>query len=230
MADVDVPELSIIIPTLNAADCLPACLDGLRSWSGSKEIVVVDGGSEDKTVTLAHDAGAKVIPTERGRGVQLRRGGAAARGHWLLFLHADTILQPGWETEVRAFITDIGNRQRGAAFRYALDDTGPQAKRIERLVAWRCDRLRLPYGDQGLLVHSDLYATVGGYNPLPVMEDVDMVHRLGRDRIFMFETAAITSAVRYMRDGWWARPARNVFCLFLYLCGLPPRWIAALYG
>ncbi len=230
MADTDVPNLSIIIPTLNAKDGLPACLQSLEAWPARKELIVVDGGSKDETVALAYKVGAKVLPTERGRGQQLQRGGKAAKGQWLLFLHADTVLQNGWEAEVQAFMDDIGNRQRVAAFRFTLDDDGPQAGRLERMVAWRCKRLGLPYGDQGLLTHRDLYEVVGGYKPIPAMEDVDLVRRLGRDRIHMFETAAVTSSARYVKSGWWARPSWNLFCLFLHICRVPPLLISRLYG
>ena len=230
MADPDVPTPSIIIPTLNAADGLPACLQSLEAWPEGKDVIIVDGGSDDETIALAHKAGAKVLPTERGRGHQLRRGGAAAKSPWLLFLHADTVLSDGWKKEAQVFMNNIGNRQRAAAFRFALDDGGPQARRIERMVAWRCRRLGLPYGDQGLLIHCDLYEAIGGFRPIPVMEDVDLIRRLGRQRIHMFDTAAVTSPVRYIKDGWWARPSWNLFCLFLYMCRVPPHWIAKLYG
>jgi rSAM/selenodomain-associated transferase 2 len=230
MNDAVAPTLSIVIPTMNAASTLPACLEALETWPDSKEIIVVDGGSEDETLAAAHKAGTTVLPTVRGRGEQLRRGGAAVKGDWLLFVHADTVLDDGWVADVQAFINDIGNHQRAAAFRFALADETPQARRVERLVAWRCRRLGLPYGDQGLLIHSDLYTALGGYKPLPLMEDVDLVRRIGRCRVHVFDTDAVTSAVRYQRDGWWARPSRNVFCLLLYLCGLPPRWIAKVYG
>lgn len=224
------PTLSIIIPTLNAATGLPACLNALDAWPETKEVFIVDGGSSDETVAIAHSHGATILPAERGRGGQLRRGGLSARGAWLLFLHADTILGERWPDEVKAFMSDIGNRQRVGAFRFALDDPSLQARRVERMVDWRCRKLGLPYGDQGLLVHQDRYKAVGGYRTLPLMEDVDLIRRLGRNSVHLFETPALTSAARFQRDGWWARPSRNLFCLFLYMCGLPPRWIAKFYA
>lgn len=224
------PSLSIVIPTLNAAGTLPACLRAVQSWPGQIQILIIDGGSDDETVDRAHAFDVTVLPAERGRGGQLRRGALSAIGDWLLFLHADTVLNEGWDQEALAFVEDIGNRRQAAAFHFALDDNSPQAQRVERLVAWRCRALGLPYGDQGLLMHRNLYDATGGYEPLPLMEDVDLVRRIGRRNVHIFDTAAVTSADRFRRDGWWARPSRNLFCLFLYMCGVPARWIAKLYG
>lgn len=230
MRDATAPNLSIIIPTLNAAEGLPACMAALSGWRESREIIVVDGGSKDDTTAVAEKAGAHVISSPKGRGLQLKTGADAARGEWLLFLHGDTVLSDNWAARCLAFMEDSNNLTSAAALGFALDDPSPHARRIERMVAWRCTKLGLPYGDQGLLIHRDLYARIGGFKPLPLMEDVDLVRRIGRSNIRMLEATAITSAERYRRNGWWARPARNLFCLFLYICGIPPRWIAKLYG
>jgi rSAM/selenodomain-associated transferase 2 len=218
--------LSAVIPTLNAAAGLRACVDSLAEMAG--EVVVADGGSTDATRQIAESCGAAVIRTPPGRGLQLAAGAAAARGNWLLFLHADTRLEPAWAEEARAFMAE---RSTGAAvFRFALDDPAPQARRIERMATWRARALALPYGDQGLLLSRRLYDQVGGFRPLPLMEDVDIVRRLGRARLNLLRARAFTSAARYRRDGWTLRPARNLACLSLYLLGAPPKFLARLYG
>ena len=94
-----------------------------------------------------------------------------------------------------------------AVFRLRLDDGAPAAR---RLVAWRTRALGLPYGDQGLLIPSALYRSLGGYGPIPLMEDVDIVRRLGRKRIVLLDADAITSAERYRRAGYLGRSARNL--------------------
>lgn len=224
--------LSIVIPTLHAASTLPATLGSLAeaAWSGlDPEIVVADGGSADATVAMARAGGARVIAAPRGRGSQLAAGAAAARGDWLLFLHADTRLAPGWAMLARQFSTHPINNSRAAWFRLALDDDSAAARRIERLTAWRCRKFALPYGDQGLLMRRTTYDSVGGFRGLPLMEDVDLVRRLGRARLIGLPHDAITSAARYRRDGWWLRPARNLFCLSLYFAGVSPEKIAKLY-
>ena len=121
-------------------------------------------------------------------------------------------------------------KPRTAHFAFALDDASPEARRLERLVAWRCRALALPYGDQGLLLSRALYEAVGGFRPLPLMEDVDLVRRLGRRRLVALPVPAVTSAGRWRREGWRRRSARNLACLSLWFMGVPPRLIARLYS
>lgn len=219
--------LSVIIPTLNAATTLGATLISLDAVP---EVIVVDGGSSDTTCALARQAGARVVASEKGRGCQLATGADAASGDWFLFLHADTTLEGGWRRVVDAFTGDPANERRAAAFRFALDDASPQAKRLERQVAWRAGTLGLPYGDQGLLISRDFYQTLGGFRALPLMEDVDMVRRIGRRRLIMLPVAARTSAKRWRDEGWVNRSLRNVTCLSLYSLGVPPRLLQWIYG
>jgi hypothetical protein len=101
---------------------------------------------------------------------------------------------------------------------------------LERLVAWRVRTLALPYGDQGLLIRRDFYRSLGGFRPWPLMEDVDLVRRIGRHRLTVLRSAARTSAERWRRGGWKRRSLRNLGCLTLYFLGVPPRLIAHLYG
>ena len=211
--------ISVIIPTLNAerylaetlAALVPAAVDGLI-----REAIVVDGGSSDRTAAIVDAAGADLVRGGGGRGSQLAAGAARARFSWLLFLHADTVLAPGWEREASQFMERVDSGARpvaAAAFRFALDDMGARPRVLERLVALRCAALRLPYGDQGLLIPERLYAEIGGYRPLPLMEDVDLVRRLGRRRLVMLASRAVTSAERFRREGYVRRSARNLLCL-----------------
>ena len=216
--------LSVVIPTLDAGNYLPSCLAAIGDVD---EIVVADGGSSDNSVAIAEAAGARVIRSERGRGSLLHAGAEASRGDWLLFLHADTRLGQGW----RAAVDDhIMERPRDAAcFRLKLDDPAWQARTIERGVAARVALLGLSYGDQGLLVPRALYESVGGYRPLPLMEDVDLVRRIGRHRLRVLSADAVTSAERWRRDGWVRRSGRNLACLALYGLGVPAARIVPLY-
>lgn len=219
--------LSIVIPTLNAAGALPATLAALAE--SAAELIIVDGGSNDDTAAVAGTHRARLINAPPGRGTQLAVGAAEARGDWLLFLHADTRLAPGWDRVVGEFIITPANAQRAGYFRFALDDHRPAARRLEQIVAWRCRVLALPYGDQGLLISRTLYDTVGGFAKLPLMEDVDLVRRLGRTRLAAIDHAAITSASRY-RDGYLRRSARNLACLSAWFLGVSPERIARFYG
>jgi rSAM/selenodomain-associated transferase 2 len=219
--------LSVVIPTVNAATSLGAVLTALGPVF---EVIVVDGGSSDDTGAVARLHGATWLESARGRGTQLRHGGANARGAWLLFLHADTVLAEGWREAVLAFIAAHAGGDKAAVFQFALDDESPEARRLEALVAWRARWLGLPYGDQGLLIHRSLYEPLGGYRDVPLMEDVALIRAVGRRRFVVLDVAAKTSAARYRREGWLRRSARNILCLALYFCGVPPRFIVRIYA
>lgn len=220
-------RISVVIPTLNAEAGLSGSLASVRS--AAAEMIVADGGSSDRTIEIAGNEGARVIRSEKGRGQQLYAGGAAAGGDWLLFLHADTRLSGGWQEEVEEFIADPANGDRAAVFTFALDDDSRQARRMERIVCWRTRRLGLPYGDQGLLISRNFYERLGGFREMPLMEDVDIVRRIGRRNLTVLSARTVTSAARYRRGGWWGRPIRNIFCLGLYFLGVPPRLLERIY-
>lgn len=216
--------LSVIIPTLNASATLGACLEAVDR---ADEIVVVDGGSTDCTLAIAEQSGAFVIQSIRGRGAQLHSGALAARGEWLLFLHADTILKAGWREATDLHMASRPGR--AAHFHFRLNSPGWRARLVETGVAFRVSLLSLPYGDQGLLVSRSLYEELGGFRPLPLMEDVDLVRRIGRERLRCLPVDAVTSAERWHRDGWLRRSSRNLLYLLLYRAGVAPQRLAELY-
>ena len=231
------PVLSIVIPTLNAAGVLGATLADLAPGIArladrgiAVEVVVADGSSRDATADIARRRGTRFVEAEVGRGRQLAAGATAADGAWLLFLHADTRPAPGWDEEVSAFIAAPANQNRAACFRFALDDRAIAARLLERLVALRCRLFALPYGDQGLLIHRSLYDALGGFRPLPMMEDVDLVRRLGRRRLAYLRTPAVTSAARFRRGGYVPRMVRNLCCLLLFSVGVRAETVARIYG
>ena len=214
--------LSVVIPGLNVAATLPRLIAALREQGIGDEIIVADGGSTDGTADVTD---ALVIAAPRGRGTQLAAGAAAARGERLLFLHADNLPGPGF----KAAVDNFAETDKAGVFRLAFDDTAPAARRVERFVAWRSRVLGLPYGDQGLLIHRSLYEELGGFRPLVLMEDVDLVRRLGKRRISLLDGTVVTAATRY-RNGYVRRGAHNLTCLSLFFLGVPPRSIARIYG
>ena len=224
--------LSIIIPAYNAEDVLPLCLSSLMPGLESgliREVILVDGGSEDQTRRLAEGAGATVISApEKGRAAQLRQGVEQARGDWLLFLHADTALSRDWAERAKAHIEE--RPDRAAAFTLAYRSDHPMAKVVARRANWRARTLGLPYGDQGLMLSRKLYQEVGGYPDVSFMEDVKIVRALGKQRLTLLSAEARTDASKYERDGWRKRSWRNAFLITRYLLGADPEKLAKSYS
>jgi len=225
-------DLSIVIPALNAAASIGETIGALAEARQAMQVefIVVDGGSDDDTRARAEAAGATVATAPRGRGNQLAAGARLATGRWLLFLHADTTLAASWVSAVSAFMCAEANAAKAGYFTLALDDPAPAARRIETLANWRARTLGLPYGDQGLLMSRVTYDSLGGYRELPIMEDVDIVRRIGKARLIELPATAKTSALRYRRDGYVRRPIKNLSLLSLYFLGVPPARLVRLYG
>ncbi|MRU14537.1 glycosyltransferase [Roseovarius sp. A21] len=220
-------KLSIVIPTLNAAETLPLCFDALGKGLEAgliREVVFTDGGSKDATLEIADMAGAMVVGGPPSRGGQLRRGVEATQGEWLLILHADSILPPGWPALVAAQMQD----GRPAAFRLRFDAKGVAPQLVAGWANLRSRLFHLPYGDQGLLISRQEYKAVGGYPDIPLMEDVALSRRLGR-RLSLLPVAITTSAKKYQRGGWLRRGARNLSLLLRYLLGADPARLAKRY-
>ncbi len=220
------PDLAVVIPTRNAAATLPATLASLGE--APRTVIVADCGSGDGTAVVAAELGARVVAAPEGRGQQLAMGIACCDEPWLLLLHADTVLGPGWQNAVASFADAADAARVAGYFRFRLDDEAKEARRLEKAVAWRCRWLGLPYGDQGLLIHRGLLGRVGGVPAEPVMEDVALVRRLGRDRVRAIGAEAVTSAEKFRRDGYLRRGARNIGLLTLWSVGVPPRLLARL--
>ncbi|WP_051608929.1 TIGR04283 family arsenosugar biosynthesis glycosyltransferase [Fodinicurvata fenggangensis] len=230
----NVPSLSFIIPTYNAGTGLANCLESLLQQPDSDldlepEILVSDGGSCDGTLQLARDRGCRILQGPPGRGGQLHRGALASRGEWLFFLHADCRLPADWPTPVERFMTTEKNRNMAGHGRLQFASAESAARRVERLANWRAEKLGLPYGDQGLLIHRSMYDRIGGYRDMPLMEDVELVRRLGRRRLKPLGLEVTTSAEKYEQQGWWKRPSLNLCRLALFLLGVSPERLARGY-
>lgn len=220
-------RLDVVIPTLNAGATLAQTLASLPPGAA---VTITDGDSGDDTLSIAQGSGRRIIQGPAGRGRQLAAGAAASERQWLLFLHADTTVEPGGWGTIAAHMARPEGEGVAASLRLAIDDPSWQARIIERGVALRVRWLGLPYGDQGLLIHRDLYRAVGGYRDLPLMEDVDIMRRIGRRRHVALDAEAHTSAVRWRRRGWLGQTLLNLTCLSLYGLGVPAERIARLYG
>jgi len=218
------PFLSVVIPALDEEPSIEAAVRSVRD--GADEVLVVDGGSTDGTAARAREAGARVIPSTAGRGLQLRRGADESRGEWILFLHADTRLDSGWADELRG----LGPRSVGGAFRLAIESPRVAYRVIEAGVRLRCRLFGLPYGDQALFARRAAYEACGGMPAIPLMEDVAFVRRLrSRGPLVFLRTRARTSPRRWERGGVVRTTAHNLRFLALYALGRPPERLAAAY-
>lgn len=195
--------------------------------------MISDGGSTDGTLTFCRTSNLTVLTGKTGRGRQLANAANTTGGNWLLFIHADTVLDETAEEAIDQFINSTDAHMRAGYFRFKLDDNMPEARQLERRVAWRCKKFSLPYGDQGLLIHRDFYRTVGGFRNLPLMEDVDLVWRIqkarGKTALAELSANAVTSSEKFRNEGYFIRSARNLFCLFLFWIKVPPALIVRIY-
>lgn len=216
--------LSVIIPALNEAENIGAVVETVRR-AKPHEVIVVDGGSTDRTTELASRAGAIVLTSPPGRGRQQRLGAERARGDWLVFLHADTRLPENYPQ----IVAQILSRPEVAAgaFRFKLDEPGAGYRWIEQLVAWRCRFFKLPYGDQAIFVRAAVLAQAGGFPALPIMEDYELIRRLRKlGRIEVASVAAATSARRWRKLGALNASCTNIACLAAYKLGVDAATIA----
>lgn len=221
--------VSVIIPTLNAADRIGPCLGAVAEALTAgllREVILTDGGSVDAIDEVAEAVGARLIRGARGRGAQMARGAEAAKGSWLLFLHADTVLSRGWVDAVQRHLAAAPDR--AGWFRLRFDEETAPARAVARWANIRSSALGLPYGDQALLVPARLYRKVGGHPQIPLMEDVALARAL-RGRLRPLGAEAVTSAERYRRDGWLRRGGRNLSTLALWRMGVSPDRLAERY-
>jgi rSAM/selenodomain-associated transferase 2 len=220
------PYLSVIIPALNEEAHIQKTI--LSSRSPDAEIIVVDGGSRDRTIEKAEQAGAAVLKGPRGRSLQQNLGAAAAKGGVLLFLHADTLLPKDYVAHV--FETLMDRRVVLGAFRFKTDLDGPFLRGIEWTTYFRSRYLRLPYGDQALFVRKLHFHAAAGFPELPVAEDlffVRLVSKLGR--VAIAPAHAVTSGRRWKERGALRTTLINQLILAGFALGVSPKTLAGLY-
>jgi len=227
------PPLGVVIPCRNEARHLPALLAQLQGAPALvAAVVVVDGGSSDGSARLAALAGAQLLHRPANRGLQLAAGAAALTTPWLLLLHADGRLPPGWAGAIAGAISH-SDPTLGPAwwFELAIPGADPALRLVERAVAWRSRWRQLPYGDQGLLLGRQLLERAGGIRPLALMEDLELVQRLGRfTRLRSLGLPLAVSSRRWQQRGVWQTTLANARLRRLWRQGVPPEQLAARYG
>ncbi|HEY9162341.1 MAG TPA: TIGR04283 family arsenosugar biosynthesis glycosyltransferase [Desulfomonilia bacterium] len=221
------PGISVIIPALNEGEKIVKTLRRLESGRNI-EVIVVDGGSIDKTVELARLNGAEVISSASGRADQMNTGASFAAGEYLLFLHADTILPQGFDNDMRYTLADP--RIIAGAFRPGFDSKGLSMRIIEYGAFLRSRYLSLPYGDQGLFIRKEDFREAQGFPELPIMEDAVFVTGLKKKgKVVTLDKKAVTSARRFEKLGAFRTWLINQCVIVVFLSGAKPGLIAELY-
>jgi rSAM/selenodomain-associated transferase 2 len=221
--------ISVIIPTLNEQENISGCIESIKADGGDHEIIVCDGGSSDATVQIVREYDDVIlIETGKGRGSQMNKGGEAANGEVLLFLHADTKLERGWSRELLSALVD--ESIIGGAFAFRIDNYAMRYRLIESWVKLRCTLFSLPYGDQGIFVRRGIFDRTGGYRDIPLMEDVEIIGRLKKEgKLALLKKCAVTRDRRWVRKGWIRASVSNQMVMLMYKMGIDPHTLARLY-
>lgn len=228
-----IARISIIIPVLNEVDNIKKVLTSTQP-SQNVEVIVVDGGSVDGTLELVKSLDIKVVSAPTGRAFQMNVGAKVATGEILLFLHADTILPPGFDTMIRAALRSPNQGSAkapiGGAFALQIDDSLNSLRLIEWGVSWRSRFLQMPYGDQAIFLKAETFHQIDGFPELPIMEDFALVRRLrSRGHITLIPTPVITSARRWLKKGIIQTTLINQIIIFAYFLGVSPQRLVRWY-
>lgn len=222
-------KLSVIVPTLNEEISLAATLTAVKRLKNVGEIIVVDGGSEDKTVEIAESFGAKIITSQRGRGCQLATGARSATGDVFWFLHADTVPPANAIEQITAALRD--EQVVGGNFGIRFDGEKFAAKLLTRLYP-KLRLLGLCYGDSAFFARREAYQNCGGFSSdLPLFEDVEFYRRLKKHGRFVHLKSFVTSSSRrFERHSFALTFGRWSLFQGLYWLGIAPRLLAKYYA
>lgn len=218
--------ISVILLTLNEEDSLAATLDSICAAEGDCEIIVADGGSTDRTRTIAARYGP-VITTPPGRATQMNRGASVARGDVLLFLHADVIFPARGLAALENALRDP--RMVGGNFDVVYEGCSFTSRFFTLVNRWRRP-FGIFYGDSGIFVRRSVFDSLGGYRPLPLMEDYDFARRLIRSGPTVCLKESLTvSARRWEEFGLLPTTAAWFLLHLFYYLGIPSRGWLRLY-
>jgi uncharacterized protein len=219
--------ISVIIPAINEAHNIANTLASIGHGNNT-EIIVVDGGSIDHTVSIAKTLGAKIIQGSPHRSRQMNQGADAASKDILLFLHADTLLPENFNRHVLGALAQPG--VAAGAFELRIDSPVPSLRFIERIANWRSRRLKMPYGDQAIFMFSKVFHQMGGFPNIPIMEDFELIRRLRNiGDVVTLPQPVITSPRRWLKHGILKTTLINQLVVLSYFMGISQDTIARLY-
>lgn len=219
--------ISVIIPVLNEANRIGSLLERLVD-TDNVEIIVVDGGSQDETVTVARSHNVQVISTPPGRACQMNAGAARATGDILLFLHGDTRLPDNFDGLIRQGLQEP--KTIAGAFELRIDSQQFGLRLIEQLVNWRSRFFSMPYGDQAIFLKATVFHDIGGFPSLPIMEDFEFIRRLQPlGQITIVPASVLTSGRRWERLGIIQTTLINQLIILGYFGGFSSEKLAQFY-
>ena len=239
--DVDRPEdlafldkkISVIVPVYNEEDLILRQLERIRQSANdvALELIVVDGGSSDRTVERAKPLADEVLVSPRpGRAAQMHLGAQKSSGDLLFFLHADTLLPENWALILQNAFSRNGNSPAAAAFDLSFDSDRWPYRVIEGLARIRNRITGVPQGDQGLIVQREAYFGAGGFPDVPLMEEYFLLPELKkRGKVTIIEEAVRTSARRYERSGPFRNALKNIGITLAFFAGVSPEKLAKWY-
>jgi rSAM/selenodomain-associated transferase 2 len=215
-------RISVIIPVLNEAQQIQGAIASART--SSTEIIVVDGGSTDNTVSIVQSLGITVTVSPPGRACQMNVGAKVATGDILVFLHADTCLPQGFEALISSALSQPAAKGQipiAGAFAVRIDAPQPALRWIEWGVNWRSRVLQMPYGDQAIFLRARVFQATGGFSALPIMEDFELIRRLQqRGSITLVDSPVVTSARRWLQNGILQTTLINQLVILGYFLGV----------
>lgn len=221
-------RISVIIPVLNEEKSIAAILTELQRLKPD-ELILVDGGSSDGTREVCQRFGVEFYPSRPGRASQMNFGAQRATGDVLLFLHADTRLPPSAFDDIRAALQD--QKVLGGRFDLQLDDARPMLKLIGFMISLRSRLSKVGTGDQAIFVRREIFAELGGYPDIPLMEDVAFSRALKRrGAVACLRSRVVSSARRWQADGIWSTILKMWTLKSLYLLGISPVRLKRFYG
>jgi rSAM/selenodomain-associated transferase 2 len=222
-------RLSVIVPILNEEQVIGATLDAIRGSAPEAEIIVVDGGSTDRSIEMASTRGAQILTAGRGRARQMNAGAAAAHGDALVFVHADTIVPATFASDIAAGLADpnvVGGR-----FDIELDESSLSWCLLGKLISLRSRMMRSATGDQAIFVRRDKFMAMGGFKEIDLCEDVDFARRLKHcGRVACLRTRVITSARRWRQSGLLRTVLKMWLIKSLFLAGVSPTRLRRYYA
>jgi rSAM/selenodomain-associated transferase 2 len=219
-------SVSVVIPTLNEEEWIVRTIESAFA-AGAAEVIVADGGSRDRTVTLAEAAGARLVPAVRGRGRQLNRGAEAATHEFVIFLHADTLLPAG---AIAAVESALASETSFGGFRVRFLEGGWRLRYVAFMINARTRFTSAPWGDQAQFIRREHFVASGGYRDVPIMEDYDLALRMKREnRPVILPLEVTTSGRRFLSRGVIHTSILNWLVISAWHLGVSPDRLAEWY-